>query len=290
MKNFIYLLEGALLHLLMTIFSILPLDAASSFGGWIGRTIGPRLGVTKRAYKHLEIAFPGIPQDKKAKIALGMWDNLGRVIGEYPHLEIISKTRIDIKNEHIISEALAQNKGGLFVSAHIGNWETHVPALLARHGVAASLTYRGLNNPYADNILKKFRTMHGKLKAYPKARESAKLLLTALKNKGFIAMLIDQKFNEGVEAPFFGKPAMTNPAYIQLAQRYKAPVVLVQCKRLKGANFELVPSPPLNLFDAEGKNIPLETVIAEAHVILESWIRETPEQWLWLHKRWKNPN
>ena len=290
MKRIIYLFEAALLFILMSIFSILPLDAASGFGGWIGRAIGPRLGVSKRAGKHLEIVFPGMSDKEKKKIVLEMWDNLGRVIGEYPHLDKISKTRITIRNEHIAAEAIKLGKGGIFISAHIGNWETHVPALLERHGVAASLTYRGLNNPYADNILKKFRTMRSRLKAYPKARESGRVLISDLKNKGFLAILIDQKYNEGVEAKFFGRPAMTNPVFVQLAQKYDCPLVAVQCKRLKGANFELIPYPPITTRGEDGKPLPAETVIAEAHKILESWIRETPGQWLWLHRRWKKSN
>lgn len=287
MKSIFYLLQGSLLSILMFIFGALPLDAASNLGGWIGRTIGPLLGVSKRARKHLEVAFPGMPDAEKKKITLEMWDNLGRVIGEYPHLEEIAKSRVTVKNEHIVKDALARGAGAIFISAHIGNWETHVPALLARHGVAAALTYRGMNNPHADNILRRLRTLKGKLKAFPKARESGRALLMEMKNKGCVAILIDQKFNEGVEAHFFGKPAMTNPVFVQLAQKFRVPLIAVQCERTGGANFELCVHVPLKLFDDAGAPLTAEGVIAQAHAILEGWIRETPGQWLWLHRRWR---
>jgi KDO2-lipid IV(A) lauroyltransferase len=278
------------MYLLDTVFACLPLDMASDFGGWIGRTVGMRLGVTKRAYKHLEIAFPDLTPDHKKEIILGMWDNLGRVIAEYPHLETIAKTRVRIINADIIKNALAQGKGGIFISSHNANWETHVPTLLDISGVTASLTYRPLNNPYADAILRKRRTLKGKIPAYPKSRASGRLLLRDLKSKKYLAILIDQKYNEGVPAPFFGRPAMTNPVFAQLAQKYKCPVIPSQCKRLKGANFEITIHKPLKLFDKAGASLPLETVLNDANSLIEQWITDAPEQWLWLHRRWKSKN
>lgn len=285
-KNIMYLIEGALLSVLMLVFRLLPLDAASALGGWTGRTIGPRLGVSKRCARHLGYAFPGMDDNEKRRVILEMWDNLGRVIGEYPHLKKIGAERLTVHNEDIITSALAGGVGGIFFSGHVANWETHVPGMLARYGVTAALTYRHLNNPYADTILKKFRTLRGTIKAFPKTRESGKLLIGEIKNKNFLAILIDQKYNEGVSAPFFGRPAMTNPVFIQLAQKYKCPLIPVQCRRLKGAHFEITAYEPLTLTDAEGKNIPAADVAAAANAILEVWIRQAPGQWLWLHRRW----
>jgi Kdo2-lipid IVA lauroyltransferase/acyltransferase len=281
MQTAIYIVQAALLQLLMWIFAILPLDTASAFGGWIGRTIGPLLGASKRAGRHLEIAFPGMPTEEKKKITRDMWENIGRNLAEYPHLAQIGRERLTIHNEHIIKDVIAAGNGGVFFSAHVGNWEAPVPGMLARYGVAASLTYRALNNTYADNILRRYRTLAEKIKAYPKARESGKLLISDLKNKGYLAILIDQKYNEGVAVPFFGRPAMTNPIFIELAQKYKCPVIPVRCKRVNGVHFEITLHEPLKINRTE-------QALAEAHSILESWIKDAPEQWLWLHRRWKS--
>jgi KDO2-lipid IV(A) lauroyltransferase len=281
-----YWLQSLILLCVMSLFRWLPLDAASALGGCLGRTIGPHLGVSKRCSRHLGYAFPDMSDHDKQKIVLSMWDNMGRVIGEYPHLKKIGAERITVRNEDIIKSALAGGMGGIFFSGHIGNWEAHVPGMLARYGITAALTYRALNNPYADKILARFRTLHGAIKAFPKTRESGKLLISELKNKNFLAILIDQKYNEGISAPFFGRPAMTNPVFIHLAQKYKCPLIPVQCRRLKGANFEITAYPPLALTDSHGQNLPAETIAAAANGILENWIRQSPEQWLWLHRRW----
>ena len=270
----------------MGLFRLLPLDTASALGGWIGRTIGPMLGVSKRCARHLNYAFPDMNESDKKKIVLGMWDNLGRVIAEYPHLKQIGAERLQIRNEDIITHALADGTGGIFFSAHIGNWETHVPGMLARYGITAALTYRALNNPYADKILERLRTLNGAIKAFPKTRESGKLLIGELKQKNFLAILVDQKYNEGISASFFGRPAMTNPVFVHLAQKYKCPLIPVQCRRIKGAHFEITAYPPLSLVDNDGNNLPTETVASAANQCIENWIRETPEQWLWLHRRW----
>jgi KDO2-lipid IV(A) lauroyltransferase len=288
MKKLFYFIESLLLAVLMTLFRILPLDTASALGGAIARGIGPLMGISKRARKNLEIAFPGMDDAAKTKIIRDMWDNMGRVIAEYPHLAKIGTSRITINNEYIIKDVLAAGNGGVFFSAHIGNWETHVPGMLSRYGVAAALTYRALNNEFADGILRRYRTLNGKIKAFPKARESGRQLLSELKNKNHLAILIDQKYNEGIPVPFFGRPAMTNPVFVQLAQKYKCPLIPTRCKRLNGAHFEITLHEPLKLFDDAGNPRPIEDVIVDAHKILESWISDTPGQWLWLHRRWKS--
>lgn len=287
-KKLSYAAQGFILAILMLVFRILPLDAASALGGWTGRTIGPRLGATKKAYKNLALVFPEMPESEKKKIVLGMWDNIGRVISEYPHLEKIGAERLTLINEPNVKNVLEAKKGGIFFSAHIGNWETHIPGMLARYGVTASLTYRALNNPAADKILRHYRTLNGKIPAFPKVRETGRTLITELKAGRFLAILIDQKYNEGIAVNFFGRPAMTNPAFVQLAQRYDAPLVPVRCKRIKGSHFEIIAHDPLTLKDANGKNLPVEQVIAQAHKILESWIQDSPDQWLWLHRRWNS--
>jgi KDO2-lipid IV(A) lauroyltransferase len=96
MKQMRYLIEAAALIALMTAFRLLPLDAASGLGGWLGRTVGPRLVASRRALGNLESAMPEIPAAERQKIIAAMWDNLGRVMAEYPHLEKIGRERVEI--------------------------------------------------------------------------------------------------------------------------------------------------------------------------------------------------
>ena len=98
---------------------------------------------------------------------------------------------------------------------------------------------------------------------------------------------MDQKFNEGIEANFFNKPAMTNTIAIQLAQKYNCPLILARCERMEGCSFEISMHEPIQVFDANGNKRAIKEVVAEIHGILEDWITEKPSQWLWLHRRWK---
>ena len=79
---------------------------------------------------------------------------------------------------------------------------------------------------------------------------------------------------------------MTNPIFVQLAQRYQCPVFPAKIERIEGCRFKGTVYPALKLFDEQGNALPIEEVIKEAHGVLEGWIRERPEQWLWLHRRW----
>ena len=117
-----YPLEAALLYVIYGIFMVLPLDAASALGGWIGRTIGPRLGTSRKARRNLDRAMPELSAERREEILIGMWDNLGRVMAEYPHLNEIWK-RTEVVGAEIVQDIAASKKPALFYSAHTGNWE-----------------------------------------------------------------------------------------------------------------------------------------------------------------------
>lgn len=286
MKNFIYLAQVLPLGILLFVFKILPLDAASALGGWLGEHLGFRLAASRKAYKNLDLAFPDMDAERKDQIVRGMWRNIGRTAAEYMHLAQIGRDRVTIVHEEIFTDVVRQKAGGIFISAHMANWEINAPMLYARYDMLLHLTYRAPNNPYAGRLLDRVRSLNGKIPGSPKHRASGREIMNALKQKQFIGILIDQKYNEGVAVPFFGVPAMTNPIFVKLAQKYNCPVVPVRNQRLRGAYFESIVHPPLPLFDENGAALPAETVIAEAHALLERWIRENPEQWLWLHRRW----
>ena len=106
-------------------------------------------------------------------------------------------------------------------------------------------------------------------------------MVETLRDGGALGILIDQKYNEGLAIPFFGRPAMTSPAFVQMAQKTNCPLIPVRGERLPGAHFRVTIYPPLNITE-QG----VEDAIAQAHMLLEEWISERPGQWLWLHRRW----
>ena len=285
MKKTRYFLEAILLYTLFFMFRMLPVDMASDLGGFLGRNIGSRLAASRKARRHLRKAMPGFEPERQRQIIMEMWDNLGRVIAEYPHLEYIGRHRTTIAGEDFLNEIYESETGAVFCGGHLGNWEVNATALLMQHGKEIDMTYRGPNNPWSDRLLMSARSLRGKLRTYPKSREGGREILEAIKQHRYIGILIDQKYNEGVAVDFFGMEAMTNPIFVQLCQKYKCPLIPIRNIRTKGANFILEAHESLPLFDGD-KPLPVEDVIQSAHLLLEDWIAKHPGQWLWLHRRW----
>ena len=271
-------------------FSILPLDCASALGGWMGRQIGPRLRVTGNARRALAIVFPLLNSYEIEKIIDGMWDNLGRTAGEHPHLAkfnpYMENSRVEVIGVEILDQARDDNEPGIAFSGHLANWEL-VPLVSTKKGLPLHLVYRRANNPFFDRLVQRGRASTGG-QYFPKGPDGAKDILRALNKGQHLAMLVDQKMNDGIEVPFMGRNAMTAPALAQLALRFNCPVVPVQVERLKGANFRVTIHPPLILPNTGDKQSDILHLMTEVNNYLTTWIKQHPEQWLWVHNRWPN--
>ena len=287
MKKARYILEAALLHALFFIFGLMPLDAASGCGGWIGRTVGPRLSASRKALDHVRTALPGRGEQEYKAIVRGMWDNLGRVMAEYPHLKQIGRERVVIVNPEIVESVVRDKKPAIFITGHLANWEAFAVAGQIKLGLMADVVYRAPNNPWVDRLLDRVRSQGGKILTIPKSKSSVRTMIESLKQGHSLGMLIDQKYNEGLPVSFFGRPAMTSPAFVQLAQKFGCPLIPGRIERLRGAHFRLTVYEPMKIFAADGSPRKAEDVMEEAHRLLEAWINERPEQWLWLHRRWR---
>lgn len=285
LKKIRYATEGIFLFLFSVIFSILPVNIASHSAGWVGKKLGKRLAASRKAYRHLEHAMPSLSNQEKSDTIHGMWENLAQVMSEYPHLETLAKNNVEIIGIEKLIEIRDDNKPAIFFGGHISNWEIASPAFY-QHGLEVDLVYRAPNNPYADRILDRMRSLKGRLRTYPKSPQGTRQLVKALKNGRHIGILIDQKYNEGVAIPFFGTDAMTSPAFIQLAQKFKCPLIPTQVERVGLNNFKITIHPEMTLFHKDGSPKEMDVLIKEAHALLEKWITEKPSQWLWLHKRW----
>ena len=271
-------------------FKVLPVGTASNVGGWIGRNVGPRLATSRKAKRNLGRAMQGLSAEEQAQIIKGMWDNLGRVVSEYPHIEEIAEERVEIISTDLFDDIVENKKPAIFIGAHIGNWEVFAPLLLKKYGFDIDVTYRAPNNPWAHKLLDKARSLNGRIRTHPKSRSSGKALIDSLKQGRCLGILIDQKYNEGLAIPFFGEPAMTNPIFAKLCQKYKCPLIPVQGIRLEGTRFRAVVHDQIEAFDENGSPLSEEHVLEKANSVVESWVREHPDQWLWLHRRWDLKN
>lgn len=279
--------EGALLRLLWHGFKALPVERASAVGGAIARAIGPRLGASRIARRNLAHAFPAMTRNDIESCVRAVWDNLGRVAGEFPHLpevRIFDDPRITVEGVEHIDALRDDGKPGIAFSAHMGNWELSAIAGVQR-GLPLSIVYRAPNNPTADALIRRVRgELMGEL--LPKGREGARRALAVLQSGGHLGLLPDQKMNDGISVPFFGRPAMTAPALAQFALKSECPIVPVHVVREGGFRFRIVVEPPLAFVPSGNRHRDIVAITTEINRIMEGWIREHPGQWMWLHRRW----
>jgi KDO2-lipid IV(A) lauroyltransferase len=280
-------IQGALLALLWGAFKLLPVERASGLGGAIARGIGPLLGVSRVARRNVARAFPEMTAAEIDATVRAVWDNLGRVAGEFPHvgqLDVFDDPRVTVEGAEHIDRLRDDGKPGIFFTAHLGNWELAAITVTQR-GVPLGVVYRAANNPTADDLIRRGRaSLPGELLA--KGRDGAKRALAILQRGGHLGLLPDQKMNDGISVPFFGRPAMTAPALAQFALKYDCPVVPVHVVREDGFRFRVIVEPPLDIRPTGDRHKDIATITVAVNLVIETWIRATPGQWLWLHRRW----
>ena len=265
----------------------LPIDAASALGGALARQIGPRLGISKRARRNLSCALPELSAHEIELVLRGMWDNLGRVAAEYPHLRRVrifpSDGRVETSGIEHLDRAIAAGRRVIIFGGHLGNWEIAARAA-GQYGIDVAQIYRAANNPLVDRLITRFRGTGSEL--IPKGAIASRRALAALRRGGHLTLLVDQKLNDGIAVPFFGRPAMTAPALALLALHFNCAVLPARVERLRGAHFRLTIDPPLPLPSSGERAADVAALMEAVNRTLEGWIRERPEQWFWLHSRW----
>ena len=280
--------EGWLAGVAFGAVGLLPLDRASALGGALARLIGPHFGVTKRARINLRTALPELSNAEIETIIRRMWDNLGRVMFEYPHLRKIQcfgpESRVEILGVEHIDRSIAAGRQIILVAGHLGNWEI-APLAAEQHDMRVAHVYRAANNPVVDRLIARMRP--GLLTEFmPKGSLASRRAVAAVREGMHLGMLVDQKLNDGIPVRFFGRDAMTAPALARLAQRYDLDIIPVRGERLKGAWFRLTVHPKVELPNSGDRNTDVVAIMERVNLILETWIRDRPEQWLWLHRRW----
>lgn len=287
--KFLYLLEYAALKTTLAFFGSMNIDRASDTGGWLGSRIGPRLPFSNRARDNIARAMPELTAEERERIVTGMWDNLGRTIAEYAHLPVFARPderhRIDVVNAETVRAVAASGNGGIFVSGHFANWEI-LPVVMQFEGLAGGEVYRHANNPYVNEWMVSLRKRVTQAVQVRKGAPGVRTLVKLLREDKFIAMLIDQKMNDGVEAKLFGLRAMTTPAPAGLAVRYNVPIFPAWLERVKGATFRVTIYDPITPRPGADPIEDIMRITQELNNFLEARIRERPHEWLWLHNRW----
>lgn len=268
-------------------------DRAAARCAWLARHVGPRLREHRIGRAQLRAAFPEADDAWIEATLLAAWDNLGRVLGEYVHLGAIwdfdpdhpGAGRIETDAGPVLETLRDDGKPALLFAAHLANWE--LPAVAAAaHGLPAAVVYRMPNNRRVAARIEAIRA--GLMGRLIRSRATAVFeMATALEHGEHLGMLVDQHWSRGEDITFFGRPCKANPTLPRLARQFDCPVYGVRVIRLPGGRFRLATTGPVELpRDAEG----LVDVKASCQVIadiVEAWVREHPEQWLWFHRRWR---
>ncbi len=264
---------------------------SSNLCAWIARTFGPLLSVSKIGDSNLQHAFPEMNAAERAAVIKSVWDNLGRVVGELPHLATLRQTTKgpgwEIEGEEHLELLKATGAQALFFSGHLGNWEMILP-IASSLGLAVAGFYRPASNKQADALIQSLRerALDQHISMFRKGPEGARAALLHLQSGGSLGLLIDQKMNDGIAIPFFGRSAMTASALAQLALRFHLPIMPVHVVRLGPARFRMVCEPPLIIRSTGDKKTDTYMILRTVNATLERWIRADPASWLWLHRRW----
>ena len=285
-------LRYCLLRAALFVVEKLPIDAAGRLGSVLG-DLAYRLAPKTRAsaLQSLSTAFPDWPWEARQDIARRCFAHLGRCVFELACIRQMDP-RIGewvewTENERLLLEkALARGRGVVFVSGHVGNWE-----LLARRVALAGLPASTIAKESTDwrltRIVERFRTQ-GRVESIWRGQPgAAKRKLRVLKSGGILGLLIDQDTAvQSVYVPFFGRPASTPRAAADLALRTGAAVVVGFCQRKEDGRYRLSMKEisPLQTGDSNRDVAALTQVLTSE---IESAIRRTPEQWVWMHPRWK---
>lgn len=262
-------------------------EAAASLAYLIDR-VHRRIGM-----RNLEIAFPEKPVRERRRILRASFLNLGRMAAELAHLPRLSdaelKEMVRFEDEAWWSEAIGWERptGVLVLSGHFGNWELFVFAH-GRRGHPVSMVHRAIANPHIDRWFNALRARAG-TRLVKKSRAAGEVL-RALRDKELLVLPFDQNSTRGIGVfvDFFGLPASTNSGMARIALRADAPIVPAFIVREGRSARHIVHVLPL--IEVERTGDPQRDIIHNTErcsAVFEDMVRKYPEQWLWMHKRWK---
>lgn len=289
------LIEYGAIRSLLALFASLPSGVAYAVGAGIGRVVY-RLDRRHRAVvlENLRHAFPG--RYSEAEIAgLGrmVFENLGYTAVDTARIHrlarLLTSEALTLEGVERIRDAKAKGNGVLFLTAHFGPWELFPPLFAARLE-PGNLVARPLDNPWLDGFFERRRSRGGN--RVISKQGAGQTILKALRANELVGILIDQHIREedGVIVPFFGRPASTAVAPALIALRSAATVLPMSVTRRgrERYHFKVWPEVPVRRSGDLRRDLVLNT--AAFNVAVERMIREHPEQWFWVHRRWKTPH
>ncbi len=239
---------------------------------------------------NLRNAYPEKPIGELEDIARGVYRHMAVVMAELFEMPFIRREALhewlDVEGLENLERAYAQGKGFLSLVAHFGNWEL-MPAVVPLLSRPMQIVYRPLDSPVMDNLLGWSRTRHGNV-LIPKEGAGLQIIRRVRENWA-IGILSDQNVDthEGVFVDFFGRPACSSVGLAVLALQTGAPVIPAFLPRMPDGRYKLIILPPVEITQTDDYESDLLVNTQRFNNIVESVVRQYPEQWFWLHQRWK---
>ncbi|MFA6240676.1 MAG: lysophospholipid acyltransferase family protein [Candidatus Hydrogenedentales bacterium] len=272
---------------LARITAFLPLSVCRILGRWAGRAayaFVPR--VRKVAIDNITLAYgDALSPSEKRRLALGAAENVGIVGAEFSHIAALTKETVTkwVRVEGI--EHLPRDRGALVIGAHLGNWEWMASAF-ACLGFKVAEIVRPLDDPRMNRYVEGMRESCG-VRTIPKDH-AGKELLRLLEEGWIVALLVDQSpRTSAVPVTFFGQPCWATIAPALVSARADVPIVTFTMTREKSGSYALIVSPPIETDHSVESKTNFVRVGQQFQDLIEADIRKCPDQWLWLHRRWK---
>jgi len=269
----------------------MPRRVALSLGGLLG-SLGRWLlpGRARIARKNLLQAIPEYSPAEREAILRQMFRHLGTGFVEMLRLDL-SKNEAQMQRDYVISgeehikQALAEGRGCILLTGHIGFWEAG-NFIFSKMGYPIGVVAKPMHNPLTDRYFIRMREAAGGY--IINSRKGARRMLKSLQKNHLLGILIDQHVGRrhGVQVPFFGRMAWTTPVIAELAMKYRVPVVPTFCWWLPGNRYHLEIAPAIMLTGETTPERVLENTALLTQVI-EDAVRRDPSQWFWVHRRWR---
>jgi len=269
----------------------LPRRLVLALGRGLGRLWCALDGRHRRiAADNLRRAFPEWDESRVERTARGVYAHFATVLLDILWMEGRPVEKLlalaDVDGLEHLTAALARGGGVVSPLAHLGNWEFQGIATASLIGPSAVVA-RPLDNPALDRRLVRFRASTGNIVIYK--QKALPQVLRNLHEGRVAAIVVDQNVQakDGIFVRFFGRPACTTTVAAALALKTGCPIVPARCVMRGDGRYRMVYGPPLEWSSSGRRSEDIARLTQEIASIIEGWVREAPEQWLWLHRRWK---
>ena len=286
------MVQSLVQKILLSALNLIPLPSKIWLLEGLGRLVYVLDARHRRiALRNLALAFKDKDFKEREQIARSVFQNLGRILAEFTYIPRLNKQNV---GQHVTVDGLenfrrayAKGRGVLVFTAHFGNWEWMAASFPLIVGQRCYVMVRPLDNRFLDGFVERLRTWTGN-QTIPKQKAMGRLL-RLLRNKEIVGILLDQNmaWQEGVFVNFFGELACTNMGMTSLALKTGAPVVPTFNIRQEDGSYRVVFEPEVSLIQTGDKDQDVQKNTELFTRIIERYVRNYPDHWLWLHQRWK---